>query len=134
MVSLLGGILTIAAGQGGVGSIYTADGNSLFLKSGKDAEVSDNRGSYIEVNDVFASLNSKPAGGTMNSLMVNNDGIFAQTQGASGLMLGPVHSMYNQYNGQHVYTGKASEISDLKSIGWTDEGVKFYAFLGIDNR
>ena len=134
VVSLLGGILTIAAGQGGVGSIYTADGNSLFLKSGKDAEVSDNRGSYIEVNDVFASLNSKPAGGTMNSLMVNNDGIFAQTQGASGLMLGPVHSMYNQYNGQHVYTGKASEISDLKSIGWTDEGVKFYAFLGIDNR
>ena len=134
VVSLLGGILTIAAGQGGVGSIYTADGNSLFLKSGKDAEVSDNRGSYIEVNDVFASLNSKPAGGTMNSLMVNNDGIFAQTQGASGLMLGPVHSMYNQYNGAHVYTGKASEISDLKSIGWTDEGVKFYAFLGIDNR
>ena len=133
VVSLLGG-LTIAAGQGGVGSIYTADGNSLFLKSGKDAEVSDNRGSYIEVNDVFASLNSKPAGGTMNSLMVNNDGIFAQTQGASGLMLGPVHSVYNQYNGQHVYTGKASEISDLKSIGWTDEGVKFYAFLGIDNR
>ena len=134
VVSLLGGILTIAAGQGGVGSIYTADGAPLFLKSGKDAEVSDNRGSYIEVIDVFASLNSKPAGGTMNSLTVNNDGIFAQTQGASGLMLGPVHSMYNQYNGQHVYTGKASEISDLESNGWTDEGVKFYAFLGIDNR
>ena len=134
VVSLLGGILTIAAGQGGVGSIYTADGNSLFLKSGKDAEVSDNRGSYIEVNDVFASLNSKPAGGTTNSLTVNNDGIFAQTQGASGLMLCPVHSMYNQYNGQHVYTGKASEISYLKSIGWTDEGVKFYAFLDPGNR
>ena len=134
VVSLLGGILTIAAGQGGVGSIYTANGAPLFLKSGKDAEVSDNRGSYIEVNDAFASLNSKSAGGTMNLLTVDNDGIFAQTQGVSGLMLGPVHSMYNQYNGQHVYTGKASEISDLESNGWTDEGVKFYAFLGIDNR
>ena len=49
-------------------------------------------------------------------------------------MLCPVHSLYNPNNGQHVYTGKASEISDLESNGWTDEGVKFYAFLDIDNR
>lgn len=133
-ISMLMGLLTIAAGQGSDGVIYPANDGNLMLKSGEDADITGKRGSYIEVNDIYVQLSSKPASGTTNSLRVNNDGIFAQTQGASGLMLGPVHSMYNQYNGQHMYTGKASEISDLKSNGWTDEGVKFYAFLGIDNR
>lgn len=133
-ISMLMGLLTITAGHNGGGEIYPADGKDLLLKSGKDAEVSGNRGSYIEVNDEYVSLNSAPAGGAINSLFVYSNGIFAQTQGAGGLMLCPVHSMYNKNNGVHVYTGKASEISDLTSNGWTDEGVKLYAFLDPGNR
>lgn len=40
-----------------------------------------------------------------------------------------IHSMYNPNNGQHVYTGNTSEISDLVNAGWRDEGAKFYAFV-----
>lgn len=134
VISLMGGLLTITAGHNGGGEIYPASGKDFLLKSGNDAEVSGNHGSYIEINDDFTSLNSEPAGGEMNSLTVGNNGIVAQTQGVSGLMLCPVHSIYNKYNGVHIYTGEASEISSLASSGWTDEGVKFYAFLDPSNR
>lgn len=43
--------------------------------------------------------------------------------------LGAVHSLYNPNNGQYMYTGSASEISSLTSLGWTDEGTKFMAFI-----
>lgn len=133
-ISMLMGLLTIAAGQGSEGVIYPANDGNLMLKSGEDAEIAGKRGSYIEVNDSYAAINSKAASGATNSLTVDNVGIYAQTQGVGGLLLCPVHSMYNPNNGAHAYTGKASEISSMKSAGWTDEGAKFYAFLSPGNR
>lgn len=134
VASMLRGMLIIAAGQGGGGSIYPARGKVLMLKSGKDAEISGNHGSYIEIGDVATTINSKPAGGKANVLTVSNTGIYAQTQGGSGLKLCAVHSLYNPYNGMHAYTGKASEISSMVGAGWTDEGAKFYAFVGPGQR
>lgn len=134
VASMLMGMLTIAARQGGGGSIYPARGKVLMLKSGKDAEISGNHGSYIEIGDVATTISSKPAGGKANVLTVSNTGIYAQTQGGSGLKLCAVHSLYNPYNGMHVYTGKASEISSMVGAGWTDEGAKFYAFVGPGQR
>lgn len=134
VASMLMGMLTIAARQGGGGSIYPARGKVLMLKSGKDAEISGNHGSYIEIGDVATTISSKPAGGKANVLTVSNTGIYAQTQGGSSLKLCAVHSLYNPYNGMHVYTGKASEISSMVGAGWTDEGAKFYAFVGPGQR
>ena len=39
----------------------------------------------------------------------------------------PMHRLYNQWTGEHFYTGSTKERDDLVKIGWTYENVGWYA-------
>lgn len=135
LVSLLAGYLSIAAGQSKGGVIYPSDGGRVAISSSDDMLASDTV-SYITVTDSSVWLRSQGTGGTKYSyVVVNSEYVGAKTPDmASTALLKPVHSLYNPNNGQHMYTGSASEISSLVSSGWTDDGAKFYAFLEPDQR
>jgi hypothetical protein len=130
LISLLAGYLSIAAGRSKGGVIYPSDGGAVAISSSNDMLASDTV-SYITVTDSSVWLRSQGTGGTKHSyVVVNSEYVGARTPDmTSTALLKPVHSLYNPNNGQHMYTGSASEISSRTSSGWTDEGAKFYAYL-----
>lgn len=86
-----------------------------------------------EIEDMPDSKALLPTGGGAGQVLAKKSGtdydVEWQDMSLDNKSLTAIHSMYNQYNGQHVYTGTASEISSLVESGWKDEGPKFYAFV-----
>lgn len=39
----------------------------------------------------------------------------------------PIYRAYNAHNSQHNYTTSAGEQNNLTSLGWSNEGIAFYA-------
>lgn len=86
-----------------------------------------------EIEDLPDSKAMLPTGGGAGQVLAKKSGtdydVVWQDMSFNDKSLTAIHSMYNPYNGQHVYTGTTSEISDLVNAGWEDEGPKFYAFV-----
>ena len=39
----------------------------------------------------------------------------------------PVYRLYNQHDGQHLFTTSEEEKQNVVNSGWTDEGIAFFA-------
>jgi hypothetical protein len=104
------------------GSTWTLTGDSSISSLSCDADSIDLNGYTLTVNGVAYTENTASTGSEVNDA---TDASSSSSTAPEGSVT--IYRLYNPNSGEHFYTYDTNERKNLISLGWTSEGIGWYA-------